>query len=70
MRVSRSGEAMTVRAGLVGADGTADLRLVRVLPVPPGAAAEAGPLVCSPTRAGLTVPIHAWRLTDPDASLH
>lgn len=68
MRVSRSGDAMTVRAGLVDAD--ADLRLVRVLPVPPGASAEAGPLVCSPTRAGLTVPIHAWRLTDSDTSLH
>lgn len=52
------------------ADGAADLRLVRVLPIPAGAAAEAGPLVCSPTRAGLTVPIHAWRLTEPDASLH
>ncbi|WP_159813922.1 DUF1349 domain-containing protein [Actinomyces sp. zg328] len=70
VRVSRSGGAMTVRAGLIGADGAADLRLVRVLPIPAGARAEAGPLVCSPTRAGLTVPIHAWRLTEPDASLH
>ncbi|GAV95289.1 hypothetical protein ADENT20671_2073 [Actinomyces denticolens] len=43
VRVSRSGGAMTVRAGLVGADGAADLRLVRVLPIPAGAAAEAGP---------------------------
>ena len=42
VRVSRSGNAMTVRAGLAGPDGNAEPRLVRVLPVPPGAAAEAG----------------------------
>ena len=70
VRVSRSGNAMTVRAGLAGPDANAEPRLVRVLPVPPGAAAEAGPFVCSPTRAGLIVPVRAWRLTDPDASLH
>lgn len=66
VRVSRVGNALTIRAG---ADGGA-LRLVRVVPFPPDADAKAGPFVCAPTRAGLVVPIHAWCLTEPDESLH
>ncbi|MEV7631797.1 DUF1349 domain-containing protein [Microbacterium sp. NPDC089318] len=66
VRVSRSGDALTIRAAV----DEGELRLVRVVPFPPDAVAEAGPFVCAPTRAGLTVPLHAWRITEPDAALH
>lgn len=70
MRVSRSGNALTVRAGLVDEAGSAPLALVRVIPCAPGERLEAGPFTCAPSRAGLTVPFHGWRLVVPDASLH
>lgn len=70
LRVSRSGNALTVRAGLADAAGGTQLQLVRVIPLDPDLEVEAGPLVCAPTRSGLTVPFHAWRLVEPDASLH
>lgn len=66
VRVSRDGTAITVRAGLRGQE----LQLVRVVPFAAELDAQAGPLVCSPTRAGLQVPLHAWRRTGPDAGLH
>lgn len=66
LRVSRSGDALTIRAAVDGGE----LRLVRVVPLDPELDAQAGPFVCAPTRAGLTVPLHAWRRTDPDGSLH
>jgi len=66
VRVSRSGDALTIRASVDGGE----LRLVRVVPFPPEARAEAGPLICAPTRAGLTVPFHAWRTTPADTALH
>lgn len=66
MRVSRSGDALIIRA-CVDAE---PLRLVRVVPLAPDAQTEAGPFVCAPTRSGLVVPLHAWRLTEPDRSLH
>lgn len=66
LRVSRSGDALTIRAGVDGGG----LRLVRVVPFDPALVAAAGPFVCAPTRAGLVVPVHAWRSTAPDASLH
>jgi len=66
VRVSRSGDALTIRASVDGGE----LRLVRVVPFPPDAQAEAGPLICAPTRAGLSVPFHAWRTTAADAALH
>jgi regulation of enolase protein 1 (concanavalin A-like superfamily) len=66
VRVSRGADALTVRAGLAGAP----LQLVRVLPFPAGASAEAGPFVCAPTRAGLAVRLHAWRVVDADGALH
>ncbi|MET9708553.1 DUF1349 domain-containing protein [Nocardiopsis alba] len=66
IRVSRSGDALTVRASV---DGGAP-RLVRLIPFAPGLVAYAGPLVCAPTRAGLTVPFHAWRTAPADAALH
>ena len=66
VRVSRSGDALTVRAGLDGDP----LALVRVAPFPPDAEAEAGPLTCAPSRAGLSVRFHEWSIGDADASLH
>ena len=66
VRVSRSGDALTVRAGSAGGP----TQLVRVLPFEPDLVAAAGPFVCAPTRAGLMVPFHAWRRTDPDDGLH
>ena len=66
VRVSRSGDAITIRAGLDGEE----LRLVRVAPFPKDAEAEAGPLVCAPTRAGLTVVFHEWSEGPADSSLH
>ena len=65
VRASRSGDAVTVRAGTGGV-----LQLVRVVPVPPDAELDAGPMLCAPTRAGLTVRFTAWRETAPDNSLH
>lgn len=66
VRVSRRGDALTIRAGL---DGT-ELRLVRVAPYPADADAAAGPLICAPTRAGLTITFHEWSRGAADCSLH
>lgn len=66
VRASRSGDAVTVRAGV----DDEPLRLVRLFPLDPEVALEAGPYLCAPTRAGLTVRFRRWELTDPDASLH
>ena len=66
VRVSRSGDAVTIRARR----DDDPWQFVRVLPVPPDAVLEAGPLVAAPSRAGLTVRFLGWRLTDPDTSLH
>lgn len=66
VRASRTGDAVTVRARCDGED----FRLVRVIPLAPELEVHAGPFVCAPTRAGLTVPLHEWRRTAPDASLH
>ncbi|HZA03350.1 MAG TPA: DUF1349 domain-containing protein [Propionibacteriaceae bacterium] len=66
VRASRSGDALTVRAGPDGGP----LQLVRVLPFEPDLAASAGPFLCAPTRPGLSVAFHAWRGTEPDDGLH
>lgn len=66
VRISRTGDALTIRAQAAGGP----LKLVRLVPLDPAADAHAGPFVCAPTRAGLTVPFHAWRTTEPDAALH
>ena len=66
MRVSRSGDALTIRAASEGNE----LQLVRVVPFAPDLAATAGPFTCAPTRAGLTVPFHSWRATPADRELH
>ncbi|MCE4026076.1 DUF1349 domain-containing protein [Microbacterium sp. Au-Mic1] len=66
VRVSRGADALTVRAGVLGEP----LQLVRVLPFPSSLPADAGPFVCAPTRAGLAVRLHAWRVVEADGALH
>ncbi|GAA4896427.1 DUF1349 domain-containing protein [Tessaracoccus lubricantis] len=66
VRLSRSGDAVTVRAGLDGGE----LQLVRLAPFPVDAVAQAGPFTCAPTRAGLGVRFHEWSSGAADASLH
>lgn len=66
VRASRDDTAITVRAGRSGQD----LQLIRVVPFGADLDAQAGPLVCAPTRAGLQVPLHHWRRTEPDGHLH
>ena len=65
IRVSRSGDAVTVRAGING-----DLRLVRVAPLDPTRAWGAGPMFCAPTRAGLVVTFTKWSEGPADSELH
>jgi regulation of enolase protein 1 (concanavalin A-like superfamily) len=65
IRVSRSGDAVTVRAGING-----DLRLVRVAPLDPSRIWSAGPMFCAPTRAGLKVSFTKWSEGPADSDLH
>lgn len=66
IRISRASESVTIRAKVEDEP----FRLVRLAPTPPDADAEAGPLVCAPTRAGLVVRFTEWRETEADAALH
>lgn len=66
IRVSREGNAVTVRAGLKGGP----LSLVRLFPMAENLNVQAGPYVCAPTRAGLTIPFLGWRVGAADESLH
>jgi regulation of enolase protein 1 (concanavalin A-like superfamily) len=66
LRVSRAGDALTVRAR--HEDG--DWRMVRLAPWPPALMALAGPYCCAPTRAGLRVRFTEWRVGAADARLH
>ncbi len=65
IRVSRSGDAVTVRAGING-----DLRLDRVAPLDPSRTWKAGPMFCAPTRAGLKVSFTKWSEGPADSDLH
>ncbi|NBE80517.1 DUF1349 domain-containing protein [Micromonospora sp. NEAU-HG-1] len=66
VRVSRAGDALTVRARA----GGEPWRLVRVAPLAPDAEATAGPYCCAPSRAGLVVRFTGWRRGPADAALH
>ena len=66
VRASRSGDAVTIRARV----DDEPWHLVRLVPLDPGLRLQAGPLICSPTRAGLTVRFHSWAQGQPDAELH
>ncbi|OIH94143.1 MULTISPECIES: DUF1349 domain-containing protein [unclassified Curtobacterium] len=66
VRVSRDGDAVTVRAWAAGEAP----RLVRVAYLDPGADVTVGLLCAAPTRAGLTVTFTGFRVGAPDAALH
>ena len=67
VRVSRAGDALTVRARRQDHAW----QFVRLAPWPPGLAAQAGPYCCAPTRAGLQSPLHRrWRTGPADLRLH
>ncbi|MEU9043649.1 MULTISPECIES: DUF1349 domain-containing protein [unclassified Kitasatospora] len=66
VRASRSGDAVTVRARCE--DGP--WRLVRLAPLPPGAAAAAGPFCASPERDGLQVRFTRFAQGPADTALH
>ena len=65
VRASRSGDAVTFRAGING-----DLQLVRVAPLDPARSWSAGPMTCAPSRAGLVTSFTSWSIGDPDQELH
>jgi regulation of enolase protein 1 (concanavalin A-like superfamily) len=65
VRVSRSGDALTIRAGI-----GSELRLVRVAPLDPSRSWSAGPMFCAPTRAGLRVSFTGWAEGEVDPALH
>ncbi len=67
IRASRSGDAVTFRYGL----GEAPPRtLLRLAYLPPELELQAGPMCCSPSRAGLVVRFDPVRVGPPDARLH
>jgi len=66
VRASWDLDALTIRAR---ADDE-PFRLVRVVPLEPSVTASAGPMVCAPTRAGLTVRFARWTVGEVDGSLH
>lgn len=66
-RASRKGDGVTVRYR-VGEEPT--WRLLRVAWMPPGVELSAGPMCCSPSRAGLRVRFGSVRVGPPDERLH
>lgn len=62
LRVSREGDALTVRARA----GDEPWRMIRLAPLDPAAVATVGPYCCSPTRAGLTVRFTRFDVQVPD----
>ncbi|GHB28701.1 hypothetical protein GCM10010392_66060 [Streptomyces clavifer] len=66
VRVSRSGDALTVRAR----SGDGPWRMVRLAYLSPDATATAGPFCCSVERGGLEVRFTSFRMGPADAGLH
>ncbi|OKI08322.1 hypothetical protein A6A06_34230 [Streptomyces sp. CB02923] len=66
VRVSRSGDALTVRARRE----QEPWRMLRLAPLDPDAKAFAGPFCCSPRRAGLKVRFTRFAAGPADTSLH
>ena len=66
VRVSRAGDAVTVRARC----GDEPWRMVRLAWLDPAAQAQAGPFCCSPLRAGLQVRFTRFATGPADAALH
>ena len=66
VRVSRSGDAVTVRARVAAEPW----RMIRLAPLSPDATATAGPFCCSPLRAGLRVRFTRFATGPADTDLH
>lgn len=66
IRASRAEDAVILRATATGQPW----RTIRVARLEPGVAAQAGPFVCAPKRAGLEVTFTRWAFEPPDAELH
>ena len=66
VRASRAGDALTVRARV----DEEPWKLVRLAPIDPTLPWQAGPRVCGPSRAGLTVRFTSWTTGPADATLH
>jgi len=66
-RASRQGDGVTLRYRIGSEDGW---RLLRVAYLPPDSELLAGPMCCSPTRAGLAVSFESVRVGPPDDRLH
>lgn len=66
VRVSRSGDALTVRAR----KDEGEWRMVRLAHLPAGAEVSAGPFCCSPQRDALTVRFTRFVLGPADRGLH
>ena len=65
LRISRSGDALTIRARCEG-----DWQLVRLVPLDPDRTWKAGLLLASPSRAGLTVHFTSLKTGQADQQLH
>jgi regulation of enolase protein 1 (concanavalin A-like superfamily) len=65
LRISRSGDALTIRARCDG-----EWQLVRLAPLDPNKQWSAGIHLASPTRSGLTVQFTSLTRDNPDARLH
>ncbi|MBJ6360329.1 DUF1349 domain-containing protein [Paenibacillus sp. GCM10012307] len=66
IRASRQKDAVIIRAR----SQSEGWRTIRVARFPYASGKQAGPFVCSPTRAGLEVVFTRWVLASPDADLH
>jgi len=64
VRVSRTERDITIRAGV------GNLSLHRVAPINPELDWFCGPMLCAPSRSGLTVRFRNWQLLDADNALH
>lgn len=66
VRVSRQGDALTVRARVEASKWS----LVRLAPIDQALSWSAGPYAASPTRGGLQASFRSWRVGPADSSLH
>lgn len=65
VRASRSGDAVTIHAGI-----EADMQLVRVAPLDQGLSWRGGPMTCAPSRAGLVTTFTHWSTGPCDPPMH
>lgn len=66
VNASRSGNAVMIRARV----GDEPFRLIRLAWVDPALAFSAGPYLCAPTNAGLTVRFTGWRELPAEETIH